>query len=78
MIKFFFVLEVNSKICVGVYVKFNDIIILDNRKLKTPNGSPFQVLMICFSMAQGHFTRKIFKLDLWSPGEGFFPIGTIN
>ena len=33
--------------------------------------------------AQGHlsrksFTRKIFKLDSWSSGAGFFPIGTIN
>ena len=23
-------------------------------------------------------TRKIFKLDSWSPGADFFPIGTIN
>ena len=34
-------------------------------------------------VAHGHlardiFARKIFKLDSWSPGEGFFPIGTIN
>ena len=33
--------------------------------------------------AQGHlarksFARKIFKLDSWSPGACFFPIGTIN
>ena len=24
------------------------------------------------------FVRKIFKLDSWSPGEGFFPIRTIK
>ena len=34
-------------------------------------------------MAQGHLARdnlhiKVFKLDSWSPGADFFPIGTIN
>jgi hypothetical protein len=39
--------------------------------------------MLQFCLAQGHlaresFARKIFKQDLWSPGAGFFPTGTIN
>ena len=31
-----------------------------------------------FKSVQGHFARKNFKLDSWSPGTGFFPIGTTN
>ena len=31
-----------------------------------------------YIFAQGHLARKIFDLDSWSPGSGFFPIGTFN
>ena len=40
------------------------------------------VRLSTYLVSQGHlarksFARKIFKLDSWSPGAGFFPIGTI-
>ena len=43
----------------------------------------FHKLFLNNPMAQGHlarkrFARKIFKMDLWSLGASFFPIGTIN
>ena len=49
-------------------------------------GGNFQMGLeygIVEAKAQGHLARKslankLFNLDSWSPGVGFFPIGTIN
>ena len=37
-----------------------------------------EITKLRFIVIRKSFTRKIFQLDLLSPGAGFFPIGTIN
>ena len=73
----------------SIYLNIGGLLPIYNQTLLNPLGFfdslIFSMVNILYNVywTQGHlakkrFERKIFKLDSGSPGEGFFPIGTIN